>query len=209
MPATPAGGEPLALVALGDSYTIGTGVRAEDRWPNQLARTLRPDVSLRVAANLAVGGARSAELIEDQLPQLEMLDADLVSVLIGVNDVVRRVSAETYRANVRTILDDLLGRVPADRILVISTPDYTLTPKGPAYGAVERQRTRIRRFNAILRDEAEQRGLPFVDISPVADRAAVDPELVAPDGLHPSAKQYAAWVELIAPVVREMVQRTT
>jgi len=96
-----------------------------------------------------------------------------------------------------------------DRVLVVSTPDYTLTPQGPRYGDLERQSTRVRRFNAILREEAEARDLGFVDIMPVADRVPDDLTLVARDGLHPSGKQYAGWVELIAPKVRAMLSRSS
>jgi lysophospholipase L1-like esterase len=192
-------------VALGDSYTIGTSVKAEDRWPNQLVRTLRSEIDLRLVANLGVNGYTTADLMAEELPELEGLDPEFVSLQIGVNDVVRRVSPEQYRENVAAILDDLRTRVGAERILVVSTPDYTLTPEGPRFGDAERQSSRIERFNEILREEADERGMRYVDITPVADRVRQDASLVAGDGLHPSGKQYAGWVELIAPHVREML----
>src|SRR2546430_13215800 len=43
-------------------------------------------------------------------------------------------------------------------------------------------------------------GARYVDITPESRHAADDPTLVASDGLHPSAKMYAAWVELALPV---------
>lgn len=202
-PRSPAG--PITYVALGDSYTIGTGVKARNRWPTQLVRALRPDLSLELAANLGVNGYTSAQLIEEQLPRLDSLDADFVTVLIGVNDVFQGKDSETYRANIRTILDDLLGRLPASRILVVSTPDYTLTPEGGSDPYADAKRTEIGRFNAILREEALARDISWVDISAVADGVPEDPSLVARDGLHPSGKQYAGWVELIAPVARDLL----
>ena len=45
--------------------------------------------------------------------------------LIGVNDVVQGVSEATYRDNVAYILDDLLGRLPVTRIVVVATPMLT------------------------------------------------------------------------------------
>lgn len=195
----------VTYVALGDSYTIGTSVGADDRWPDQLVRALRPEINLRLAANLGVDGYTSSDLIAVELPQLDDLDLEFVTVLIGVNDVVKGVPAATYKENVGTILDDLRGRVPADRILVVSTPDYTLTPEGGHYGDPDRQRGRIRRFNAILRGEAEERGLTFVDITAVSDLVSADRTLIADDGLHPSGKQYAGWVELIAPQARALL----
>jgi acyl-CoA thioesterase-1 len=196
--------EPIAYVALGDSYTIGTSVPVEDRWPNQLVRALQPEFELRLVENLGVNGYTSSDLMVEELPQLASLDADLVSVLIGVNDVVQDVATADYRQNVGTILDELAGD-PDRRIVVVSTPDYTLTPKGEDYGESERQSQRIHRFNEILAEETEARGLAYVDISPVSELVLDDATLVADDGLHPSGKQYAAWVELIAPVVRRLL----
>lgn len=198
-------GDPVAYVALGDSYTIGTSVRVEDRWPNQLVRALEPEFELRLVENLGVNGYTTSDLITGELPQLASLDADMVSVLIGVNDVVRGVAAAQYRLNVAAILDDLVRLVPAGGIVVVSTPDYTLTPEGASFGDPERQRQRIHRFNEILAEEAQARDLAYIDISAVSDLVLDDATLVAEDGLHPSGKQYAAWVELIAPVVRRML----
>jgi lysophospholipase L1-like esterase len=196
----------LRYVALGDSYTIGVGVKERERWPNQLARALQPEFALDISANLAASSTTSRELIQRQLPLLQQLDPQLISILIGVNDVIKEVDPETYRANVATILDAALRRLPPERILVVTTPDYSLTPRGGIYRPREQQGALIDRFNAILADEAAERGLPLVDISPVADRVAADPSLVGPDELSPSPKQYAGWVELIAPTVREMLR---
>lgn len=195
----------ISYVALGDSYTIGTSVKARHRWPNQLVRALRPDVTLDLEANLGVNGKTSAELIDDQLPRLDGLEPDFVTLLIGVNDVFRGGDAEAYEANVRTILDGLLDRLPADRILVVSTPDYTLTPEGAKGAHAADKGAEIKRFNEILREETLARDISWVDISRVADRVPDDPSLVARDGLHPSSKQYSGWVELIAPVARELL----
>jgi acyl-CoA thioesterase I len=195
----------VRYVALGDSYTIGTSVKATKRWPDQLVRALRPDVRIELVRNLAVDGYTTSDLIDDELPKLRSLEAGLVSLLVGVNDAVAGVEPRAYRANVALILDTLLEAVPAEGIFVVATPDYTLTPKGDEFGDPPQRRTSIARFNRIIEAEATERGIAFIDITPVADRVPEDGSLVAGDGLHPSGKQYAAWVELIAPVVRDML----
>jgi len=200
--ATPA---PIAYVALGDSYTIGTSVKPRERWPNQLARTLGPATGLTLEENLAVDGDSTKEVIANQLSELPRLDPGFVSLLVGVNDVVRNVDIDTYRTNLRTIFNALLEVVPANRILLVTTPDYTLTPHGSDYGDQARQSARIHTFNAVLAKEAAQLQLLVVDISGVANRVPEDASLVAADGLHPSAKQYAAWVDQMAPSVRMLL----
>jgi acyl-CoA thioesterase-1 len=197
----------LRYVALGDSYTIGTSVGEADRWPDQLVARLVDRVPLELVANLGVNGYSSGDLIRAELPVLADLRPDFVTVLIGVNDVVRGVPADTYRANLGTIFDALLGRLPANRIVVVSTPDYTRTPAGASFGDPLQQRAAIAEFNGIERQMAEARGIDFVDISSVADTVANDPALVAVDGLHPSGKQYAGWVALVAPVVEGLFGR--
>jgi lysophospholipase L1-like esterase len=213
-PTEPASGGIVRYVALGDSYTIGTGLpRRADNWPKQLERALRPGFGLDLVDNLAVNGNTTYEVIDEQLPVLEQLDPDLVSLQVGVNDVIGDVTPEEYEANLELILDGredaegqdavigVLGLVRPSRVILVSTPDYTLTPRGPAYRRPEDAGT-IDRFNEILRAVAAARGITVVDISPISDLVPDDRTLITDDGLHPSAKQYAGWVELIAPIVR-------
>jgi lysophospholipase L1-like esterase len=204
-PSVSSSGGPLRYVALGDSYTIGTSVGESERWPNQLVAALHGTVELELVANLGVNGYATDDLLLDEMPRLASLAPDFVTLLIGVNDVVRGVPAERYAANVRQILDGLLAQLPADRIVVVSTPDYTRTPRGGDFGDSVQQRAAIAEFNAIIAAEAGARAISFVDIGPVADRADQDPSLVARDELHPSGGQYAGWVELIAPVVSGLI----
>jgi acyl-CoA thioesterase I len=196
----------LRYVALGDSYTIGTSVAPAERWPDQLVATLGDaDPRFDLVANLARNGWTSGDVARGQLPQLDRLAPDFVSLLIGVNDVVRQIAPGVFRANVAIILDDLVRRLPARRILAVTTPDYTVTPAGASFGDPERQRAGIERHNAILVALAAERGIPVVDIFDISSRAAMDRSLVASDGLHPSGAQYAIWVERITPVVRSML----
>jgi lysophospholipase L1-like esterase len=195
---------PLRYVALGDSYTIGTSVSAGESWPRQLVARLGGSVEL--VANLGVNGYSSDDLIREELPRLDGLDAELVTVQIGVNDVVRGVPQPSYAANVERILDDLLDRLPASRIVAVATPDYTVTPMGAAFGNPAQQSAAIARFNDVLQTAADARGIAFVpDIFTISQRAATDRSLVAGDGLHPSGAQYAQWVDAIQPVVQALL----
>ena len=198
----------LRYVALGDSYTIGTSVEPGERFPDQLVAALGPDVpTLRLEANLGVNGYTSADLIREELPALEGLDPEFATLLIGVNDVVQGVPIEGYEANVARILDALLARLPADRIVTVAIPDYTVTPAGADYGDPTRQRDGIVANNAVMERLAEARGLAYVDIFDLSVRAADDRALVASDDLHASGVQYGLWVERILPVVERLIGR--
>ncbi len=198
---------PLRYVALGDSYTIGTATRSPaERWPDQLVARLGSALrALELVANLGVNGFTSRDVIEVQLPELPALEPGFVTILVGVNDVVQGVPEATYRVSVSVILDELVRRLPPTRIVVVTTPDYTVTPRGGDYGDPARQAAEIRAFNAAIAELASKRGISVVDIHDISLEAAVDRSLVADDGLHPSGAQYARWVDRIAPVVAELI----
>jgi len=198
----------VRYVALGDSYTIGTGVQAVERWPDQLVAALDgAGPTLELIANLGVNGYTSADLIRDEMPQLDDLRPGFVSVLIGVNDVVQRVALASYEENVITILDALLDRVAADRIVTVAIPDYTVTPAGSDYGDPRRQHDGIVDANTTMQSLAVERGIAYIDTFDISLRAADDRSLIADDGLHPSGAQYALWVERIVPVVQVRIGR--
>lgn len=203
----PPGDRVVRYVALGDSYTIGTATRAAaERWPDQLvARLAAAGQAIELVANLGVNGFTCRDVIDVELPRVPELAPGLATLLIGVNDVVQGVAASTYQANVERILDALLEQLPANRIVTVSTPDYTVTPQGAAYGDPATQSAAIRRHNGILADAAALRGIAFVDIFDLSVRAAIERNLVADDGLHPSGAQYALWVARIAPVVERLL----
>ena len=194
----------MRYVALGDSYTIGTSVTEAESWPSQLVERI-PELEL--VGNIAVNGYTSDDLIKEELSQLERLRPELVTVLIGVNDVVQRVSDLQYAGNVAVILEELLTRLPPERIVGVATPDYTLTPQGAAFGEPDQQSDAIVRFNAILREACEARRIHFVpEVFEISQAVREDPSLVADDWLHPSGSQYSLWADAVAPVVSELLR---
>jgi lysophospholipase L1-like esterase len=193
---------PLRYLALGDSYTIGEDVPAQARWPMQLVEKLRKQaVAIDDPQIIAVTGWTTDELSAGMDQAALAPDYDLVTLLIGVNNQYRGRSADDYREQFRTLLlraVALAGRRAA-RVVVVSIPDWGVTPFGYASG---RDRAQIAReldtFNAIAREEASNAGAPFVNITGISREHA---NLVASDGLHPAGAQYALWTDAIEPVV--------
>ncbi len=201
-----AGPGALRYVALGDSYPFGDGVQQADRWPNQLVRILRPDLDLELDANLSGRSVATQQVINDQLPKLAELRPQFVTIQVGANDIINvGPDAATFRQNMGTILDGVLDAdVPADRIVVVTIPDFTLYPLGDIFGGSEAKQQRIVQYNEITQELAQDRGIVVVDITPIADRVPEDPTLVAADDRHPSGKQYAGWADLVAETVRRL-----
>lgn len=199
---------PARVLALGDSYTIGESVAVADRWPNQLARALRARrVSVAEPEIIAKTGWTTDELsaaIDKADPHGPYA---LVTLLIGVNNQYRGRSEEQYRTEFAALLHRAIGFAGGDakRVVVVSIPDWGVTPfaKDRDRGKIARE---IDRFNAINREETTRAGARYADVTPVSRRAAADPALVAPDGLHPSAAMYAEWVKVIAPVAESALR---
>lgn len=195
-------------VALGDSYTIGEGVAPGERWPDVLVERLRDaGLPIDLMANPSVTGWTSAQLIEYELPILEMSDATFVTLLIGVNDWVQGVARDVFNDRLRTILDRIQAILPDPRkVILITIPDFSVTPQGATYSRGRDITAGIAGFNALIIDEGVARGLPVVDIFPLS-RALVSHEFVGDDGLHPSGAAYARWVDLVLPEALLLLSR--
>ena len=128
--------KPLRLVTLGDGYTDGSGTSSpgRDSWPSQLVDAMRRGGLDVVWLNLAEQSHTSDIVVEEQLGQVASLAPDVVTLQVGVNDII---SGDTsfYRQNIELILDELLDILPADRIFAITTPDHTLTDYGLSFGS--------------------------------------------------------------------------
>ncbi len=198
-----AGGADTAarFLALGDSYTIGESVPATERWPVQLAALLRArGATLGEPQIIARTGWTTDELERAINAAAPRGPFALVSLLIGVNNQYRGRSAEEYRAQFRALLARAVGFAGGDagRVLVLAIPDWGVTPFAAGQDAA-RIAAEIDVFNAINRDETAAAGARYVDIAPIARRAASEPALVAGDGLHPAGAMYAEWAQLALP----------
>ncbi len=202
---------PARFLALGDSYTIGESVTEAERWPVVLVRELRArGVSIEPARILARTGWSTAQLAT-ALDEADLEPPyDLVTLAIGVNDQFRNFAEASYSDRVRGLLEraiELAGGDPA-RVLMISIPDYGVTPFGMALGS-ERITAAIDLYNERNRAQAEQAGIVHIDITPISREAASEPALIASDGLHPSGKMYARWVEQILPLAERVLRGDT
>ncbi|MFZ6019451.1 MAG: SGNH/GDSL hydrolase family protein [Chloroflexota bacterium] len=193
----------LRYLALGDSYTIGEGVKNEDSFPYQLIKALEEDgFSFNQPQVIARTGWTTDELIRAIEKDQPQGTYDLVTLLIGVNNQFRGYSMEIYRSEFRELLNRSIQYADnqAGCVVVLSIPDWGVTPIARTMG-VERGQvsSQIDRFNDINREEAELAGVRYVDVTGISRTAADDSSLIAEDGLHPSSIMYQAWVESVLP----------
>lgn len=199
----------LRWLALGDSYTIGEAVPEAGRWPVQLAAALRArGVAVDEPRILATTGWTTDELWAAMDAAEPLGRWDFVSLLIGVNNQYRGRAAADYRGEFRHLLARaiaLAGDRPG-RVLVLSIPDWGVTPFGQASGrdtaAIARE---LDAYNAIAAEECAAAGVAFVDITPASRGPGARPDRIADDGLHPSALAYADWTALALPVAEALL----
>jgi lysophospholipase L1-like esterase len=203
-----ASGEEIRYVAIGDSYSIGEGATPEESWPALLARHLTAEgINTALVANPSVTGWTTQQAIDHELSVFRAAKPTFATLLIGVNDWVQGVSARTFRNNLCYLIDQMLAILPTkDRLLVVTIPDFSVTPKGPKYARGRNISEGIASFNEIIMEEAMRRGLRTVNIFEVSKSMHSDATLVAVDGLHPSAKAYAQWERVIFPKAFELLK---
>ena len=86
-----------------------------------------------------------------------------------------------------------------NRLLVVTIPDFGVTPTGARYARGRSISEGIASFNRIINEESTKRGLRLVDVFELSKKMGTDRSLVAADGLHPSAKEYAEWEKIPQP----------
>lgn len=201
-------GEPLRYVAVGDSYTVGTGVDAADAWPSQLARRLTASgIEIKLASNLAQKGWTTEQAINHQLPLLKNLEPDFVTLLIGVNDWFREAVSQKFQNRLRVLMDGIQKELSRpEKLLVVTIPDFSCSPTGKTWGYGKSAVNGINRLNNIIKTEAASRNLPVADIYSLSQKLCSRQGSFAPDGVHPSSQQYEQWVERIFPLALGLLQ---
>jgi lysophospholipase L1-like esterase len=171
-------------VALGDSMTQGIGASRYDcGWVSQLQSLLQAAGSTYRVLNLSAYGARVEDVLTRQLPAMRTLDGqpDLVTVLIGSNDVANRESRRHLLAN----YGELLRQLP--RGAVIASP---FGNHGPG-----------RQVNALIAAQASERGLRVLNNRDEATLSSWRGKL-AEDHFHPNDRGYTGLAEDFFQTIR-------
>lgn len=198
----------LHYLALGDSYTIGERVPYEARYPIQLARQLQAEGILLTEPTIIARTGWNTTQLKNAIAAAELRPAyDLVSLLIGVNNQYQNMPIERYETEFRELLGTALRLAGGDtsRVFVLSIPDYAYTPFGQSSNPARISRE-LDAYNTINQAISQELGIARFDITPISRQGLAQPELVAPDRLHPSGEMYRRWVMLFFDFVKARLE---
>jgi acyl-CoA thioesterase I len=206
--------EIVDVLALGDSYTKGQGVPFNQNFPSQLAgRLALAGFQTTSPTVIAQTGWRTDQLsnaYKNQEPVIGDSVFSLVTLCIGVNNQYQNTNFDQYdddfEALLRTAIERAGGR--RHRVLVLSIPDWAYTPYGQSFTADPSTiSNEIDAYNKVNKQISEEYGVTYVTVTDISRNGLASPDLVASDGLHPSAKQYGLWMDRILPVVQNALQQ--
>jgi lysophospholipase L1-like esterase len=200
--------QPISYVALGDSLTAGYAVPTEENFPTQLTQALKEKgINIELSANLAVSGYTSQQVLDNELPVFDGMTPNFVTLLVGGNDLLHQVDNATFGKNFSAIVDHVLTKLNnKNSLLILTIPDLALTPNGLKYGEHLPASSAIEVQNAIIKDIADQRGIKVIELYELSKAMGDDPTLIASDSFHPSGKEYAIWVNTIAPYAYDLMK---
>lgn len=184
-----------SLLCLGDSYTIGEGVPLFEGFPYQVVQMLRKQhIFFHAPEIVAKTGWTTFELADYLINHSFNEHYDFVSLLIGVNNQYRGLDTADYSEEFEFLLRKAIHFAGgnAARVCVLSVPDWGATPFASGKDA-QGIAGEIDRFNEINASLAQKYGAHYEDITAGTREAATDSSLLAADGLHYSAREYARW----------------
>ncbi|GGX34336.1 SGNH/GDSL hydrolase family protein [Streptomyces noursei] len=180
-----------SFVAVGDSFTEGMSDTLPDGsyrgWADLLAARLAARAPGFRYANLAVRGKLIDQIADEQCGPAASMGADLVTLVGGLNDVLRP-NCDVARVCARLgECADLLAR-GGGQLVLMRSPGR----RGPV---LERFRPRMEELFATIDELAGRHGAVVVDL--YGSRALADPRLWAEDRLHLNAEGHRRAAEAV------------
>jgi lysophospholipase L1-like esterase len=190
------GAPKLRVLVVGDSSAAGVGVADQAQalalpLAHHLSRTLYGAVAWQLVAQSGVNTAQARDLASEA----KLQPADVVVVVLGVNDVSSQTSPSRFTEELGLLWDEVRHRTGARWAIFCGLP-----PMGMLTAVPHPLRWYLGRYSDVL-DAAVQgwtreNGHGFFGL-----RWASDPKWLAEDGFHPGPELYPQWAERLAQFV--------
>lgn len=190
-----ASAQTLKYTALGDSLSAGVGVsNYRETLPYHISVKLAKNKKVQIS-NLAKSGVGIREVLASQAPRAVILKPDILTILIGTNDIHNFTPLDEFEKDYRKTVS-LLKEKTAARITVINIPYLGSDTLLPPYDTMLDLRTK--QYNSVIEKIARQYDVKYIDLYTLSYADfKTDKSLYSPDKFHPSAKGYAFWGKII------------
>lgn len=199
-------GPSLSYIVLGDSTAAGQGAAYEDGIAVMTARQLAKTrtVTLR---NFSVSGAKTDEVLTEQLPAAESARPDLVLIAVGANDVTHLTRIRFVEHSLVQIILRLRAANAHVVIVLTGSPDMGAPPRVPRLlRPIAGWRTK--RLNRMFESVATANGVTFAPIARATGRFfRQDRSLFAGDHFHPNARGYATWLPTLDRAIGDALHK--
>ena len=200
---------PLRILALGDSYTIGESVPPTERWPVQFKDSLAVrGIVTQTLRVIATTGWTTDDLLSAVSGQdLDDQNYNLVTLLIGVNNQYQGHAFSKYKTGFLALVDSAIRYAGGakNQVIIVSIPDYAYTPFGQNNSNPTQVSSEIDMYNLYNKQVADSLKIKYFNITPISRQGLSNTALVAGDGLHPSGLQYSQWVKLMMQEIDQMI----
>ena len=187
---------------MGDGYPRYASAMIQDSFPDETFEFF----------NLGISGNRAEHLVARLESDFIEIEPDIVSILIGINDVWHHyafefveTTDEQFEKNYRTVLDAIKSRTSA-RILMIQP--FLLESVDPLKKELSEE---LSRKQAIIRKLAEEYADGYLALDEVMHtEAKEEPAYYSADGVHPTPDGACyigeAYLDAITPIIERLIQ---
>jgi lysophospholipase L1-like esterase len=205
--ASPAAPAPLRIVVLGDSLALGTG--ANDPANGLTFRIYRALAAARPGSEItsfAIGGTRASDVRRLEVESLDPHATDLVLLIAGGNDVIRRTPPAAFARDYQGLLAAIRARVPRATLVAFGVPDVARSP----LFSDSRVKTEAlsRADDDAVRRAAAANGAAFVDLFAYTYHEPESQAFFSSDDFHPSDAGYARLAAFALPVVMRALRNS-
>lgn len=172
----------ITYLALGDSAAQGIGATKPERgYVGLIAERIEQQTGKKVrVVNLSRTGAKMEDYLREQAPHIDDIQADIVTIEIGANDIATY-DPVLYRSNFKRVLDSL--------------PSGTYVANMPLFNSRPMSTAHAKHASQIVEEELQSYSeLYFVDLQ---KQTSENQSIFgfAPDLFHPNNLSYKNWAD--------------
>lgn len=179
----------IKYLALGDSLTAGVGVSDyKNSYPYLIAEKLSAKFNVELI-NLSHTGDTSSDVLI-KLPQVLSQKPDLITLLIGINDIHNLKSLKEFEENLIQIVNIL--KKSSAKIYLLSIP-YLGSEKIVFFPYNLILDLKTKQFNKVIKKVSLDIGVEYIDLNALSRSA----NFYSSDQFHPSEAGYQEWAKVI------------